>query len=143
MKKEEFDKFSYGLFGKCEATLANKEKDYATGEDRLEQFKLGARRSGKSPEAVLWGMREKHELALQMALDRLEQGMALPPLEKLREWVGDSICYSALLLAILEERMLQVPQPVIDNPKIVPYDKGQNAKKRKGKKRTAINRHKV
>jgi len=86
-----------------QSTLAGKAKEYAGGGDRLHNFKVAARISGKSPEEALQGMMLKHLVSVfDLIEDRLENTSAM-----VNEKIGDTINYLILLEAVLAEARVE------------------------------------
>lgn len=80
-------------------TLMNKAKEYATGGDRLHNFKVAASVQGISPKAALAGMMAKHTVSVY---DMIGSGEDYP-MELWEEKIKDSINYLFLLWALLHE----------------------------------------
>jgi hypothetical protein len=104
MTPETFDCLIEMIHKRSKGLLQSKAKDYARDTDRMMNFHVGAERSGKPPEIVLKGYRDKHETAMEIALRDLEAGRPIPPFDKWQEWIGDSLNYLILLEALLVER---------------------------------------
>lgn len=77
----------------------NKAKEYATGGDRLHNFKVAAAVQGISPTAALAGMMAKHTVSVY---DMVGSGEDYP-MELWEEKIKDSINYLFLLWALLHE----------------------------------------
>lgn len=80
-------------------TLTQKAKEYATGGDRLHNFKVAASVQGITPEQALAGMMAKHTVSVYDMIGTAEQY----PMALWEEKIKDSINYHFLLWAILNE----------------------------------------
>jgi hypothetical protein len=101
----EFDKIVEHRVERIIAVLASKGKEYSSETDRLANFKVAAKLASKpeTPEQALWGMMRKHLVSVIDIIDATAQGIV--PSDELREEkINDSICYLALLDALLIER---------------------------------------
>jgi hypothetical protein len=107
MIKHDFDHI---LSSRCEtmrAVLAGKADEYATGGDRLHNFKAAAGFDAAeiSPEQALWGMLRKHLVSLADIVAATAPGIDSCPSQWLRnEKIGDAINYLVLLEALLIDR---------------------------------------
>jgi len=104
MDTETFNKVVEEQIEICKETLGLKEKQYAPGRDRLEQFKKGDAIMHRTPLQTLSGMLFKHTTKLY---DMLEGVIKDPSLEQWNETIKDHINY--LLLAkglVVEERRI-------------------------------------
>jgi len=81
--------------------LTTKGEEYANGKDRLHNFKIAARRSGKTPAQTLAGMLLKHEVNLE---DMIE-GRCSFDADRIDEKLGDVIAYNCILEAVLLEEI--------------------------------------
>lgn len=84
---------------KMQSVLGSKAKEYATGDDRLHNFKRSATEFGGTPAQNLWGFLKKH---LTSVLD-LVDGSKPVTKAMVDEKVGDAINYLVLLEAVLLE----------------------------------------
>jgi len=93
-----------GLLAEIQAdqmrVMASKNGEYAPGDDKLANFKKGAKALGVSPEQCLWGYCMKHIISIQ---DIINGDAGYTP-DILREKCGDVRNYTVLLEAIMEER---------------------------------------
>ena len=80
--------------------LLAKNEEYASNNDKLANFKKGAKALGVSPEQCLWGYLMKHIISCQ---DIVNGDGAYTP-ELLREKAGDIRNYLILLEALMIER---------------------------------------
>lgn len=100
MNSEEFEQILTSRVGSIVLTLSSKAKEYASGGDRLHNFKVAARIMNKSPEEALQGMMIKHLVSVfDLIDDRLENTSAM-----VNEKIGDTINYLILLEAIFAEQ---------------------------------------
>lgn len=83
---------------RCIDTLETKAKEYVTGDDRLEHFKLAAAEQETTPKAALWGMASKHTTSLGRMCREGEH-----PVELWDEKITDAINYLLLLRTLVEE----------------------------------------
>jgi len=84
----------------CRSVLDAKGKIYASGDDRLSNFKSTGRMNDESPQEALWGMVSKHIIATK---DMAKSG-ELPTEKWITEYLGDIHNYMYLLEAIWEEQ---------------------------------------
>jgi hypothetical protein len=99
MNHEDFNNLLTELQAKQRQVLLSKNAEYAPGQDKLENFKKGARMLGVTPQECLWGYAMKHLVAVQ----DIVCGDVLYSPELLREKAGDLSCYLILLEAIMLE----------------------------------------
>jgi len=104
MNHKEFEKLLEERFNKIRSTLANKNKEYASGEDKLHNFKRAGKMLGCTQEKALIGMWTKHIISILDIVDKWEDAGTLPNVEQLEEKIGDSINYLILLEACFKER---------------------------------------
>lgn len=98
MTHRKFQELVKKVFAEEAALLLRKAADYASGEDRLMNFRQGARFTGLSPRQTLWGYLAKHLASVKDIVD----GKSVSP-EILREKIGDSRNYLVLLEALVLE----------------------------------------
>lgn len=85
---------------KIQQTLITKAKEYATGEDRLHNFKKASAFTGETPAQVCVGFMIKH----LVSVNDLVNQVAPPSPAMIDEKIGDAINYLILLEALLKER---------------------------------------
>ena len=105
MTNDQFIALDASLLRKAEAILNQRKAGYATQDDRLANFKEGAKRSGITPLQVC-------HLYLQKGLsvvDKIAQG-TLPPGETIEERICDAINYLRLFYACYKEGSEDVPE---------------------------------
>lgn len=98
MKLTDFNSIVLEQVDRCLAVLAEKGKEYALGNDRLEHFKDAAAEQDTTPKQALWGMASKHFASLS-GMCKSEQG----DMDRWLEKITDSINYLLLLRALVEE----------------------------------------
>lgn len=103
MKNEQFQELLTDILKDCEATLSKKANQYATGEDRLHNFKHAALIDNETPERALWGMAKKHLVSIIDMLNGIDAGY-LYSSTLWREKLGDLRNYLILLEALTIER---------------------------------------
>lgn len=84
-------------------TLISKGKEYSSEEDRLINFKLGAKKSGLTSIQVLQGYKLKHEISIDEICRDFDGGKVVY-LPQIDEKFTDDICYRILQEAILKEK---------------------------------------
>jgi hypothetical protein len=102
MNYEMFDSLVSKRCVKIKSVLGSKKKEYASNEERLHNFKVAAKATGKTPEQALWGMYMKHWVSVQ---DMVEDPYKITR-ESIDEKIGDSINYHILLEALMFERLI-------------------------------------
>lgn len=102
MTREAFVVILEERIAKMRATLDSKAKEYATGEDRLHNFKLAAQMTRQTPEEALRGMLIKHWCSIMDIVDGIKYQRPLSPAQ-VDEKIGDAINYMVLLEALLKE----------------------------------------
>lgn len=83
------------------SVLDNKAVEYATGSDRLHNFKQAAAMLRCTPAQACLGFMTKH---LVSVFDMVETFPGTPTVEKIDEKIGDAINYLILLEALLKEQ---------------------------------------
>lgn len=106
MKTEEFNKLLEERIEKTKLILANKANEYASGGDRLYNFKEAARKLNITPEKALQGIKIKHDVSVDDLIQWAEGSPEKLTEEIINEKIGDSINYLILLEALLKERLL-------------------------------------
>lgn len=100
MTKTQFEEIFRERIKKVEELLITKAAHYASDEDRLHNFNLGARISGKTPAEVLDGFLLKHYISYRDILKDINEGKEVDPL-KFEEKIGDIIVYFFLQEAVM------------------------------------------
>ena len=104
MNQEDFNKLLEERIERTRLTLNAKAVEYASGYDRLYNFKEAGRKLNVTPEKALQGMKIKHDVSVD-DLIRLAGGCPDKLTEEIiNEKIGDSINYLILLEALLKER---------------------------------------
>jgi len=103
MNRKEFTKILNNRLKVCKGVLSRKGGVYATGMDRLSNFKSAGMLLNCTPERALQGMMTKHIVALNDFIARLDTN-EVTPLAEWEEKIGDIINYLILLEAVVRER---------------------------------------
>lgn len=104
MTQEKFNEFMDFVIEKhIKEVMCKKSAEYASGEDKLHNFKRASRMAGKTPIECLRGMLLKHDVSIEDMLDGLHRGKTYPQ-ELWQEKLHDKINYLFLLWAILSEQ---------------------------------------
>ena len=103
MLASEFKKIVEERIKKIRCTLEVKEREYATTEDRLHNFKAAASLMRVSQEEALLGMLAKHIVSI---VDMVKTPGAYP-LSQWDEKLGDAINYLILLEALLKRNLVK------------------------------------
>jgi len=91
------------VMSEIDSTLNSKAKEYASDEDRAQNFTDAARFDEVTRERALWGMMLKHLVSIKKIIHDLDKGF--PSQRKVYvEKIGDSINYLILLRALLDKR---------------------------------------
>jgi hypothetical protein len=128
MKTERFELLMYRRRDRIVQILGAKAKEYATGEDRLHNFKVAARMAGVTPEEALMGMDLKH----RVCIEDMVKGRIPLTREMIDEKLGDHINYMVLLEALLIERLEDGVEPALGISD-VPTQAVEAPKRRKAK----------
>lgn len=105
MTETDFEYVLHNRLKKIEEVLAVKAKEYVRNEDRLHNFNVGAKLSGRIREKVLWdGFALKHYVSILDMLNDIENGK-LPDEGIVEEKIGDLINYLVLLEASIKDRI--------------------------------------
>lgn len=104
MTEKEFQDVLTTRLTKIKETLSSKAEEYATDNDKLHNFNVGARLTGQTRERVLWGFAIKHYISFLDILDNLDKGK-LPTEAMVDEKIGDLCCYLVLVEASLKDRL--------------------------------------
>ena len=105
MKTEEFNKLLEERIEKTKLILANKANEYASGGDRLYNFKEAGCKLNITPEKALQGIKVKHDVSVDDLIRWAEISPDKLTEEIINEKIGDSINYLILLEALLKERI--------------------------------------
>ena len=105
MKKEMFDKIVEEQFGICKNILIDRANSYSAEEDRLANFKRGAKYRNTTPEDFGWGLVTKQLVALEMYIEKLRDNEERPDMKLVTEWVTDIMNYCMLIKALMLERI--------------------------------------
>lgn len=104
MTEKEFQDVLTTRLTKIKETLSSKAEEYATDNDKLHNFNVGARLTGQTRERVLWGFALKHYISFLDILDNLDK-RKLPTEAIVDEKIGDLINYLVLVEASLKDRL--------------------------------------
>ena len=104
MFHEDFEKVIDDQVKHIWSSMAAKNAEYATDEDKLYNFKRTAEIKRCTPESALWGMLLKHYVSVQDIVEAVERGEQPPKMSIIAEKIGDLINYLILLKALLIER---------------------------------------
>ena len=100
MKHMQFNEVLFDQMEKMQSVLAGKAMEYASDNDRLQNFKKAAALQGITPEQACQGMLAKHQVSVaDMVMSGQEYSM-----EVWEEKIGDSLNYLILLKALVVER---------------------------------------
>lgn len=102
MKSVDFEKHSKEIIDHCWKTLFNKEKEYASDEDRLFNFKQPTSLFGINPAEVCLYYDSKHIASMVKIAQDANKGQ-LPSIELLQEKVGDYLNYGLLFYSVMLE----------------------------------------
>lgn len=94
----DFNKVTREQVQRCLETLVIKGREYAPGQDRLEQFKASAESLGVTPKLALWGMLTKHLTSLMLMCKNDARDV-----DMWTEKITDAINYLLLLNALVQE----------------------------------------
>ena len=100
METKQFNKLLTEIQAHQKETLSVKSKEYAQNDDRLHNFKEGAKLALTTPGVYLWMLATKH---LECARN-LAYGLLPNEKELVREKLGDARNYLLLLEALLDEQ---------------------------------------
>ena len=92
-------------FEKTRNTLRLKAKEYASGDNRLHNFDVGARILNVTPEQALQGMMLKHIISISDLIEWTGSSPERITSELVDEKIGDTINYLILLEALLLRRL--------------------------------------
>jgi len=104
MNHKEFEILLEERFNKIRSILANKNKEYASGDDKLHNFKRAGDMLHCTQEKALIGMFVKHMISILDIVDKWEDAGTFPYMGQLEEKIGDAINYLILLEACFKER---------------------------------------
>lgn len=103
MNSEQFEKIIEDQIETCKGILLKKAGEYATGGDRLHNFKAASGMMGCAPTDALSGMMAKHTISIY---DMCRSGHSYP-MELWNEKITDHINYLLLLKAAVVEELQQ------------------------------------
>lgn len=104
MNNTEFEQKFENLIDDLRDKLSSKAKEYAVDQDRLINFRDGARISEQYPELVLDGYMLKHYVSYRDMLKLIKSG-GYPSLEVIDEKLGDIIIYFILQKIMMEDKI--------------------------------------
>jgi hypothetical protein len=104
MTNEEFKKLIQHRLNDCINVMTAKSDEYSRNNDKLHNFKVAAAFDQCTPEKALWGMMLKHIVSLRDIVVDIEAGR-LPEYSVVSEKTTDTINYTLLLEALIDERM--------------------------------------
>lgn len=99
MHIQQFQEIVKNQLEKCQSLLVGKAEEYATGKDRLSQFKVAAALENTTCRQAVSGMMAKHTTTVHDWASKPEDF----PLDAWDEKITDSINYLMLLKAVLVE----------------------------------------
>lgn len=99
MNHQNFNNLLEDVQADMTSVLLSKNEEYASGGDKLDNFKKGGRAMGVTAQECLWGYAMKHFISIQDIV--YGEGSYTP--EKMREKCGDLRNYTILLEALLLE----------------------------------------
>jgi len=103
MTESDFEAILLQRIEKMRAVLANKAREYASGRDRLHNFKRAGAMQGVTPEKALLGMFAKHMVSIMDMVDDLDRDVH-NPIPAWDEKLGDAVNYLVLLEGLVVER---------------------------------------
>lgn len=103
MNQEQFEELLTARIKAIRAILSSKNKEYATDEDKLHNFKRAGKMLQCSPEQALIGMLTKHIISILDIVDKIEYNNEYPRRKLLEEKATDAINYLILLEALIVE----------------------------------------
>lgn len=84
--------------------MASKSNEYSTDSNKLHNFDIGARMTGKLREEIILGFALKHHISILDIVDNIGKGI-LPTEAMVEEKIGDLVNYLILLEASIKERI--------------------------------------
>lgn len=99
MDSKEFEEIFESMVSNSRNLLVTKAAEYATGNDRLSNFKMAAAAQGITATQALRGMTTKHTVSIN---DMVWSGKDFP-MDKWEEKIGDEFNYLILLMALIWE----------------------------------------
>ncbi len=101
----DFAKIAENQFNYClELMCGEKNTEYSRNQDKLHNFKAGARLDNTTPERTLFGYWKKQLTSVLDIIDDIDKG-EIPGGTILHEKITDNINYLVLLKALIIERM--------------------------------------
>jgi hypothetical protein len=104
MTNQNFNELLEKRIGQIRSVLAKKADEYASGSDRLHNFKVAARMADTTPELAWRGMFLKHLVSLNDLVESPDK----VNVKLIDEKIGDAVNYLILFEAILMDRMKSV-----------------------------------
>ena len=101
MDSKKFNEILEKRIDKIKNVLSSKEKEYASGSDRLHNFKVAAEIMNETPEKALFGMLLKHIVSV---IDMVNDPKSISEY-LINEKIGDVINYFILLESLMWERI--------------------------------------
>ena len=123
MTPEAFNEVVHRRQAETIRVLANKATEYASGQDRLHNFKRAALMQDVTPETALVGMLCKHLVSVFDMVNELEIDI-MHPLDRWDEKLGDAINYLHLLEALVCERYPNQAEGLIERAEPIPGEWG-------------------
>ena len=108
MNHKEFEELLEERLNKIRSVLANKNREYASDEDKLHNFKRAGLMLNCTKEKALIGMWTKHIISILDIVDKWEDSRDFPEIALLEEKIGDAINYLILLEACFKSRTEKV-----------------------------------
>lgn len=106
MDQEQFEKMFEKQVEACRTVLVTKAREYASGTDRLHNFKVAGVLTHRTPEQALWGMLAKHLVSLSDMVADTSKDLHYPA-AVWDEKLGDALNYLFLLRALVYESATQ------------------------------------
>ena len=109
MTPKEFEKLASATYHKSWDILEVKKHQYATEDDRLQNFKRAGALQDITPEKALRGMMSKHLISISDMVDDLDKDGS-PDFDLWDEKLIDTINYCVLLRALLADRFRRIQE---------------------------------
>lgn len=104
MTAEQFEELVEAFLQWQRKVLLFKARGYARETDRLENFRIGAQRTGLSPEKFLQTLVTKHDIKLDKMIGAIDTEEEFTDLQEWQEVLVDRSNYNLLLWALVNER---------------------------------------